>query len=76
LISVFQSSVVLLASLLLPAMAAEPIRFLPDDAQIACRAILPACFTRSGWAELCRANPELPLASSEACRQAFEQNEH
>ena len=72
----FQSSVVLLASLLLPAMAAEPIRFLPDDAQIACRAILPACFTRSGWAELCRANPELHLANSEACRQALEQHEH
>ena len=72
----FQSSVVLLASLLLSAMAAEPIRFLPDDAQIACRAILPACFTRAGWAELCRANPELHLANSEACRQALEQNEH
>ena len=71
-----QSSVVVWALLLLPAMAAKPIRFLPDDAQIACRAILPACFTRSGWAELCRANPELPLASSEACRQALEQNEH
>ena len=72
----FQHQLLLLASLLVPAMAAEPIRFLPDDAQIACRAILPACFTRSGWAELCRANPELRLASPEACRQASEQNAH
>jgi len=25
-------------------VSAEPIRFLPDDAQVACRAILPQCF--------------------------------
>lgn len=72
----FQHQLLLLASLLVPSMAAEPIRFLPDDAQIACRAILPACFTRSGWAELCRANLELRQANPEACRQASEQNAH
>ena len=32
---------------------AEPLRFLPDDAQVACRAILPQCFRRSDWADLC-----------------------
>ena len=29
-------------------LAADGIRFLPDDAQIACRAILPQCFTQQG----------------------------
>ena len=46
------------------------ITFLPDDAQIACRAILPNCFTRSGWADLCLSDDAVMEGHPEACRQA------
>ena len=49
---------------------ADGIRFLPDDAQIACRAILPQCFTREGWHRLCRNDPTMAKAHRVACRQA------
>jgi|MDSW01.1.fsa_nt_gb hypothetical protein len=48
------------------------ITFLPDDAQVACRAILPQCFTRSAWAELCRSNQDVMESHPDACRQALE----
>ena len=63
----------LLPALLTPARADESVRFLPDEALIACRAIMPACFTKAGWAELCEANPELRLAHPVACRLAGEE---
>ena len=49
---------------------ADGIRFLPDDAQIACRAILPQCFTQAGWHRLCRNDPTMAKAHLVACRQA------
>ena len=49
---------------------ADGIRFLPDDAQIACRAILPQCFTREGWHRLCQNEPTMAKAHPVACRQA------
>jgi hypothetical protein len=49
---------------------AEPVRFLPDDAQAACRAILPQCFRRSDWAELCDSQSEIRLSFPEACQAA------
>ena len=49
---------------------ADGIRFLPDDAQIACRAILPQCFTREGWHRLCQNDPTMVKAHPVACRQA------
>ena len=49
---------------------ADGIRFLPDDAQIACRAILPQCFTQQGWHRLCLNDPAIAKAHPQACRQA------
>ncbi len=49
---------------------ADGIRFLPDDAQIACRAILPQCFTQAGWHRLCQNDPTMAKAYQVACRQA------
>ena len=64
--------VVALALVALPASLAhaDGIRFLPDDAQIACRAILPQCFTQQGWHRLCQNNPAIAKAHQQACRQA------
>ena len=50
--------------------SADGIRFLPDDAQIACRAILPQCFTQQGWHRLCQNDPAMAKAHPQACRQA------
>ena len=49
---------------------AEPIRFLADDAQVACRAILPQCFRQSDWAKLCLADPDIQKAHPQACAAA------
>ena len=54
------------------ASARETIRFLPDDAQVACRAILPACFKQRDWAELCLKEPDIRSGHPEACDQAIE----
>ncbi|MAR08311.1 MAG: hypothetical protein CL862_14610 [Cyanobium sp. NAT70] len=54
----------------------QPIRFLPDEAQIACRAILPQCFTRHGWRQLCRRDPMVVEAHPEACHQAGHGTRH
>ena len=52
----------------LPALCAEPpVEFLPDDAEISCRAILPQCFTRKGWAQLCESDPIIRESFNEAC---------
>ena len=44
--------------------------FLPDDAVIACRAILPQCFTRDAWAALCADDHSVAEGHPEACRAA------
>ena len=44
--------------------------FLPDNAEVACRAILPQCFRRSDWADLCAREPRVALAHPAACRDA------
>jgi len=49
---------------------ADRVRFLPDDAQVACRAILPQCFRRSDWADLCDSQSEIRLSFPEACHAA------
>ena len=63
---------VALALMALPASLAraDGIRFLPDDAQIACRAILPQCFTQQSWHRLCQNDPAIAKAHRRACRQA------
>ena len=60
----------------MPARSAEPeaVHFLPDEAQIACRAILPACFTKAGWAELCVAQDDVRQAHPRACRVAMDEH--
>ncbi len=49
---------------------AEPVRFLPDDAEVSCQAILPQCFRRSDWANLCATQPEIKVSFAKACREA------
>ena len=49
---------------------AGAVSFLPDDAEIACRAILPQCFRRSDWAHLCARDPSVATGHPEACRAA------
>ena len=44
--------------------------FLPDDAEIACRAILPQCFKRFDWAQLCAKDANVAEGHPEACRAA------
>ena len=46
------------------------VTFLSDDAEIACRAILPQCFKRSDWAELCASDPSVAEGHPQACRAA------
>lgn len=48
------------------------VRFLPDNEPWACRAILPACFTRAAWRDLCALDPVVLKSHPEACRQALE----
>ena len=50
----------------------EPVQFLADDAMVACRAILPHCFTRASWAKLCDEDDDLRTAYPTACQQASE----
>ena len=61
------------AALGLPALCDErPIEFLPDDAQVSCRAILPQCFTRKAWARLCQSQPEIREGFNQACDLAVD----
>ena len=46
------------------------LTLLPDNAEVACRAILPLCFRRSDWAELCARDPGVAVGHPEACRAA------
>ena len=46
------------------------VSFLPDDAEIACRAILPQCFKQSDWADLCALEPSVAAGHPEACLAA------
>ena len=41
--------------------AVDAVFFLPDDAEVACRAILPQCFRRSDWLISVPVNPALLL---------------
>lgn len=50
--------------------AVDAVSFLPDDAEVACRAILPQCFRRSDWADLCAREPSVAVGHPEACRDA------
>ena len=62
--------VIAMALAAMPIVRADGIRFLSDDAQIACRAILPQCFTQQGWHRLCQNNPAIAKAHQQACRKA------
>ena len=69
--------IALIAAIVVPIVigsssGAEPVRFLADDADVACRAILPQCFTREGWARLCDEDVDLRNANPTACQQASE----
>ena len=74
LVSFFSSVFGLLASALLVGFfgspAADAVTFLPDDAEVACRAILPKCFCRSDWAELCARDPSVADGHPQACLAA------
>ena len=74
LVSFFSSVFGLVASALLVGCfgspAADAVTFLPDDAEVACRAILPQCFRRSDWADLCAREPSVAVGHPEACRDA------
>ena len=48
----------------------ESVRFLPDDSEVACRAILPQCFRRADWAKLCASQPEIRVSFADACSKA------
>ena len=48
----------------------EPIRFLPDQADVACRALVPQCFRRRDWRRLCRDQPDIRKAHPAACDKA------
>ena len=65
-------SIVLLLFTSSSPVQADGISFLPDDALVACRAILPQCFTRADWADLCRTDASVMEAHPEACRLAME----
>ena len=52
--------------------AVDRIRFLPDDAQVACRAIHPQCFRREDWARLCRDRLDIREDYPVACELAEE----
>ena len=57
-----------------PAVHADS--FMPDDAEVACRAILPQCFRRSDWADLCAREPSVAVGHPEACLDAgFQQSQ-
>ena len=49
---------------------AVSLSFLPNDAEVACRAILPQSFHRSDWADLCALEPNVAVGQPEACRDA------
>ena len=74
LVSFFSSVFGLVASALLvgcfgsPAADADP--FLPADAEVACRAILPQCFRVSDWVELCAPDPSVAVGHPQGCRAA------
>ena len=72
LISFFLSVFGLVASALLVGYfgspAADAVTFLPDEAEVACRAILPQCFRRSDWAELCARDSSVADGHPQACR--------
>ena len=56
--------------------AVDAVSFLPDDAEVACRATLPQCFRRSDWADLCAREPSVAVGHPEACHDAgFQQGE-
>ena len=50
--------------------AVDAVTFLPDNAEVACRAILPECFRRSDWADLCAREPSVVVGNPAACRDA------
>ena len=54
----------------LPSERQDQVRFLPDEAEVACRALLPQCFRRREWARLCLIEPNIQKAFPVACGQA------
>ena len=62
----------LVAGIVLIDLSATPrggaVTFLPDDAVISCRAILPQCFQRDDWAALCADDLTVAEGHPEACR--------
>ena len=50
--------------------AVDAVSILPDDAELACRAILPDCFRRSDWADLYVRETSVAVAHPADCRDA------
>ncbi len=53
-------------------LRSAPVVFRADDAEISCRALLPQCFRRQDWAELCRNEAEFREAHRETFVQALD----
>ena len=60
----------LLAGMPMAMASDQPPEFLSDDAQVACRAILPQCFTRADWWSLCDSDSSIVEAHPLACAAA------
>ena len=48
----------------------DAVSSLPDDAEVACRTILPQFFRRSDWADLCARETSVAVGHPEACADA------
>ena len=60
----------LLAGIPMAVASDQPPEFLSVDAQVACRAILPQCFTRVDWWSLCDSDTSIVEAHPLACAAA------
>ena len=56
-------------------LPAEPVIFRSDDAEVSCRALLPQCFSREDWADLCRTVVNFQDDHQDSCDQALRADE-
>ena len=50
----------------------SPVYFLKQGADTSCMAILPQCFTKEQWAQMCTQDPSLRKTHLHACKQAID----
>lgn len=53
-----------------------PVGFLKDNLDVACMALLPQCFTKEDWAEMCREDSHLEENHFDSCKQATTEEEN